>query len=137
MIAVYWSRKLIFLLNALLLAVRHSALDRAAGTSLINPILARSEFIGVLAPHAIDTAASVKLVTHCLVGFDHTLKLAGQVGVLTCEACSVLLKSFSLCSQVSILVLVLRLGHSEALDITSEHRDVGFLIVEADLIVAD
>lgn len=107
MIDVYWSRKLIFLLNALLLAVRHSALDRAAGASLINSILARSELIGVLDPHAIDTAASVKLVTHCLVSFDHTFKLTGQIGVLTCEARSVLLESFLLGSEVGILLSVL------------------------------
>ena len=137
MIAVYWSRKLIFLLNALLLAVRHSALDRAAGTSLINSILARSEFIGVLAPHAFDTAASIKLVTHSFISFDHTFKLNGQIGVLTCEARSVLLESFFLCGQVGTLILVLRLGHSEGLDITSEHRNVSLLIVKADLVVAD
>ena len=96
MIDHYWSRKLKLLLNALLLAVRHSALDRAARTSLFNPILALSEFIGVLATHAINTATSVKLVTHCLVSFDHTLKLTGQIGVLTREASSVLLESFFL-----------------------------------------
>ena len=137
MIAVYWSRKLIFLLNALLLAVRHSSLDRAARTSLINSILACSEFIGVLAPHALDTAAPVKLVTHCLVSFDHTLKLNGQIGILTREASSVLLESFSLSSQVGTLSLILRLGHSEDFDVTSEHRDVGLFILEADLVVAD
>ena len=137
MIDDYWSRKLKFLLIALLLAVRRSALDRAARASLINPILARSEFIGVLAPHAFDTAASIKLVTHCFISFDHTLKLNGQIGVLTCKASSVLLESFFLCGQVGTLSLVLRLGHSEALDITSEHRNVGLLIVKADLVVAD
>ena len=137
MIAVYWSRKLIFLLYALLLAVRHSALDRAAGTSLINSILARPEFIGVLDSHAFDTAASIKLVTHCFISFDHTLKLNGQIGVLTCKASSVLLEGIFLCSQVGTLILVLRLGHSEGFDITSEHRNVGLLILKADLVVAD
>ena len=133
----YWSRKPKLLLKALLLAVSHSALDRATRTSLINPILATSEFIGVFDTHAINTATSVKLVTHCLVSLNHALKLAGQIGVLTCEASGMLLESFSLTSQVGILTLVLRQCHSEGLDVTSKHPNVGLLIVEADLVVAD
>lgn len=96
-----------------------------------------SELILVLGLQVADATAAIELATKDLICLDETLKLAGQVSVLTLEALSVLLESFSLGEEVTVVSAALRLGHAEALNIASKREEHVLFLFEAELRVTN
>ena len=86
---------------------------------------------------AIDSATAVKLSAEDLVCLDETLKLSSKVGVLALEAASVLLEGLSLSEEVTVVVSVLLLCNTEALNITSDGEESVLTLLKSHLRVTD
>lgn len=96
-----------------------------------------SKLVLVLALEALDAATTIELSTEDLICLNETLKLAGEVSILSLEALSMLLQSLSLGKKVTIVSAALRLGHAEAFNIASQREKHVFLLLEAELRVTD
>ena len=92
-----------------------------------------SELVLVLSLKVADATAAIKLATKDLICLDETLKLTSQVSVLALEALSVLLKSFSLGEEVTVVSAALRLSHTEAFNIASKCEEHVLLLFETEL----
>lgn len=114
-----------------------STLCRRSRSGLVHAVIAMSKFILVLALKTIDTAATIKLSAEDFISLAEAVKLGGEVGVLTLQALSVPLKSFTLGDEVTVVTSVLSTLDTEALNVSTGTVQSVLLALKSDLSVSD